>query len=155
MHNDLGGGVPPASPYFECQAQGPEPGDCGEGVHFLAVAHSRIRGNLISRNSGGILLTDETGPTDHNLIEGNIVTRNATDCGITVPGHNPNALNAAGQPQPSVAGVYDNVITHNIVTANGLKGDGAGVLFANASAGTASYNNLVTGNFIAGKGLSG
>ncbi len=155
LHNDLGGGVPPASPYFECQAQGPEPGDCGEGVHLLAVAHSKIRGNLISRNSGGVLLTDETGPTDHNLIEGNIVTRNASDCGITVPGHNPHALNAAGKPQPSVAGVYDNVIAHNIVTANGLKGDGAGVLFANASAGTASYNNLVTGNYIAGNGLSG
>ncbi len=155
LHNDLGGGVPPASAYFECQAQGPEPGDCGEGVHLLAVAHSRIRGNLISRNSGGVLLTDETGPTDHNLIEGNIVTRNASDCGITVPGHNPNALTAAGKPQPSVAGVYDNVIKHNIVTANGLKGDGAGVLFANASAGTASYNNLVEGNYIAGNGLSG
>lgn len=155
VHNDLGGGVPPVSAYFECQAQGPEPGDCGEGVHLLAVAHSRIRGNLISRNSGGVLLTDETGPTDHNLIADNIVTKNAADCGITVPGHNPSALNAAGKPQPSVAGVYDNVIRHNVVTANGLKGDGAGVLFANASAGTASYNNLVKGNYIAGNGLSG
>lgn len=155
VHNDLGGGVPPASAYFECQAQGPEPGDCGEGVHLLAVAHSTIRGNFISRNSGGVLLTDETGPTDHNLIADNIVTRNASDCGITVPGHNPNALNAAGKRQPSVAGVYANVIRNNVVTVNGLAGEGAGVLFANASAGTASYNNLVTGNFIAGNGLSG
>jgi Right handed beta helix region len=155
VHNDLGGGVPPASAYFECQAQGPEPGDCGEGVHFLAVAHSKIRGNLISRNSGGILLTDETGPTDHNLIANNVVTKNAADCGITVPGHNPDALNAAGKRQPSVAGVYDNVIRHNVVTANGLAGFGAGVLFANASAGTASYNNVVKGNYIAGNGLSG
>jgi hypothetical protein len=30
-----------------------------------------------------------------------------------------------------------------------------GVLFANATAGTASYNNLVAGNLIAGNGLSG
>jgi hypothetical protein len=155
VHNDLGGGVPPVSTYFECAAEGQVPGDCGEGVHFLSVAYSKIRGNLIRDNSGGILLTDETGPTDHNAIEDNVVTRNATDCGITVPGHNPDALDAAGNPQPSVAGVYDNVIAHNIVTFNGLKGDGAGVLFANASAGTASYNNLVVGNYIAGNGLSG
>jgi hypothetical protein len=54
-----------------------------------------------------------------------------------------------------VAGVYDNAIVHNVVANNGLKGQGAGVLFANATAGTASYNNLVAGNFIAGNGLSG
>jgi hypothetical protein len=155
LHNDLGGGVPPASTYFECAPAGPVPGDCGEGVHFIAVANSTVNGNLIAHNSGGVLLTDETGPTHNNLIANNIVTRNESDCGITVPGHNPAAVNAKGQPQPSVAGVYDNVIAHNVVTFNGLKGDGAGVLFANASAGTASYNNLVIGNFIAGNGLSG
>jgi Right handed beta helix region len=155
VHNDLGGGVPPVSTYFECAPEGTVPGDCGEGVHFIAVENSLIRGNFIAHNSGGMLLTDETGPTHNNLIEDNIVTLNETDCGITVPGHNPNALNSAGQLQPSVAGVYDNVIAHNVVTDNGLKGDGAGVLFANATAGTASYNNLVIDNFIAGNGLSG
>jgi parallel beta-helix repeat protein len=155
VHNDLGGGVPPVSTYFECAAEGQAPGDCGEGVHFLAVAYSTIRGNTISDNSGGILLTDETGPTHNNTVADNIVTGNATDCGITVPGHNPNALSASGKRQPSVAGVYDNVIRDNIVTDNGLKGDGAGVLFANAAAGTASYNNLVEGNYIAGNGLAG
>ena len=41
VHNDLGGGVPPVSTYFECAAQGQAPGDCGEGVHFIAVAYSR------------------------------------------------------------------------------------------------------------------
>ena len=85
----------------------------------------------------------------------NVVTGNSTDCGITVPGHNPNALNAKGQPQPSVAGVYANVIRGNVVTNNGVAGEGAGVLFANATAGTASYDNLVQGNYIAGNGLSG
>ena len=155
VHNDLGGGVPAVSAYFECQAQGPVPGDCGEGVHFLAVADSQVNGNFIAHNSGGVLLTDETGPTHNNVIENNLVTRNASDCGITVPGHNPAALNSKGQRQPAVAGVYDNAIVHNAVINNGRKGEGAGVLFANASAGTASYNNLVEGNFIAGNGLSG
>jgi hypothetical protein len=155
VHNDLGGGVPPASAYFECQAQGQVPGDCGEGVHFLAVANSQVSGNFIAGNSGGVLLTDETGPTHNNVIENNIVTRNASDCGVTVPGHNPAALNAQGQRQPAVAGVYDNAIVHNVITSDGLKGEGAGVLFANAGPGTASYNNLVEGNFIAGNELSG
>ncbi len=155
VHNDLGGGVPPASSYFECQPMGQIPGDCGEGVHFIAVANSAVTGNFIAHNSGGVLLTDETGPTHNNLIANNLVTRNEFDCGITVPGHNPAALNAKGQPQPSVAGVYDNVIAHNAVTNNGQKGEGAGVLFANAGPGTASYNNLVIGNFIAGNELSG
>ena len=155
VHNDLGGGVPPASAYFECQAQGQVPGDCGEGVHFLSVADSAVNGNFIAGNSGGVLLTDETGPTHNNVIENNIVTRNASDCGVTAPGHNPAALNAAGQRQPAVAGVYDNAIVHNVITNNGLKGEGAGVLFANAGPGTGSYDNLVAGNFIAGNELSG
>jgi len=155
VHNDLGGGVPPASSYFECQAAGPVPGDCGEGVHFIAVAYSQVKGNFIAHNSGGVLLTDETGPTHNNLIADNIVTRNDDDCGITVPGHNPAALNSQGQRQPAVAGVYSNAIVHNVVTNNGRAGEGAGVLFANATAGTASYDNLVAGNFIAGNGLSG
>jgi nitrous oxidase accessory protein NosD len=154
VHNDLGFGVP-NSPYFQCAAQGAVPGDCGEGVHFIAVAYSAIKGNLIADNAGGVLLSDDTGPTHNNLVANNVVTGNATDCGITVPGHNPDALSATGQRQPSVAGVYDNVIRGNVVTNNGLKGEGAGVLFANATAGTASYNNLVQGNFIAGNGLSG
>jgi Protein of unknown function (DUF1565) len=155
VHNDLGGGVPPASTYFECAAEGQAPGDCGEGVHFVGVAYSQVTRNYIADNSGGVLLSDDTGPTHNNLVANNVVTGNSTDCGITVPGHNPNALNAKGQPQPSVAGVYDNVIRGNVVTNNGVAGEGAGVLFANATAGTASYDNLVTGNYIAGNGLSG
>jgi nitrous oxidase accessory protein NosD len=155
VHNDLGGGVPPVSTYFQCAAQGQVPGDCGEGVHFVGVAYSQITRNYIADNSGGVLLSDDTGPTHNNLVADNVVTGNASDCGITVPGHNPNALNAKGQRQPSVAGVYDNVIRGNVVTNNGNKGEGAGVLFANAGPGTASYDNLVQGNYIAGNELAG
>ena len=154
VHNDLGFGVP-NSPYFQCAAMGPEPGDCGEGVHFTGVANSSIKNSFIAYNAGGVLLSDDTGPTHGNLVAGNVVTGNATDCGITVPGHNTNALSSTGKPQPWVAGVYDNVIRSNVVTNNGVKGEGAGVLFANAQAGTASYDNLVQGNYIAGNGLAG
>jgi Protein of unknown function (DUF1565)/Right handed beta helix region len=156
VNNDLGGGVPPKSPYFECAAEGQAPGDCGEGVHFAGnVARSTISGNFISDNSGGVLLSDDVGPTHDNVVENNVVTGNATDCGITVPGHNPNALSAKGVPQPDVAGVYRNLIKDNVVTDNGVEGEGAGVLFANAGPGTASYDNQVQGNYIAGNGLSG
>jgi hypothetical protein len=156
VRNDLGFGFPkPKSTYFECSANGQIPGDCGEGIHFTGVAFSSIKGNFIAFNSGGMLLSDETGPTHGNLVADNTVTGNSTDCGITMPGHNAGALNAMGQREPSVAGVYDNVIRNNVITNNGLKGEGAGVLFANASAGTAVYDNLVKGNYIAGNELAG
>jgi len=151
------GGIPPTpdSPYPQCSAFGEIPGDCGEGIHLMGVAWSEVSGNFISNNEGGILLTDEFGPTHDNTIERNVVTANPFDCGITVPGHNPNALDASGNRQPDVAGVYDNTIQFNVVTDNGLQGEGAGVLFANAGPGTASYDNDVRGNFLAGNSLSG
>jgi parallel beta-helix repeat protein len=155
--NNNTGGIPPNphSPYPQCQAFGQIPGDCGEGIHLMGVAHSVVDGNFVSGNEGGILLTDEFGPTHGNRIQDNTITANPFDCGVTVPGHNPFALDASGKPQPSVAGVYDNVIRGNRITNNGLQGEGAGVLFANAGPGTASYNNLVEDNYIAGNELSG
>jgi hypothetical protein len=72
-----------------------------------------------------------------------------------VPGHNPHALDSNGRRQPDVAGVCDNVIWGNLVSGNGINGEGAGVLFANAQPGTASYDNLVSHNRISGNGLPG
>ncbi len=154
--NDTGG-IPPASngTYPQCVGFGGAPGDCGEGIHLMGVAHSTVSDDYVSGNSGGVLLTDEFGPTHDNVVSHNVVTKNQYDCGITVPGHNPFALDASGKPQPSKAGVYKNVIAFNRVTDNGIKGEGAGVLFANATAGTGSYDNLVEHNYIAGNGLSG
>jgi nitrous oxidase accessory protein NosD len=156
VDNDNGGKAPSTtSPYPQCASQGGVPGDCGEGIHLMGVAHSLVRGNFDSNNTGGVLVTDEFGPTHANLITRNIVTGNKYDCGITVPGHNPMAVAANGQPQPSVAGVYDNTISHNKITNNGRLGEGAGVLFANATAGTGSYDNVAEDNIITGNGLSG
>jgi hypothetical protein len=154
--NNLGG-IPPSttSPYPQCVEVGQVPGDCGEGIHLMGVFGSRVSHNFVSGNEGGVLLTDEFGPTHGNVIDHNTVTRNLFDCGVTAPGHNPTALDASGNPQPAKAGVYDNVIEHNTITDNGLKGEGAGVLFANALAGTASYDNLVEFNTITGNELSG
>ena len=154
--NDTGG-IPPTtkSPYPQCVEFGQIPGDCGEGIHLMGVYDSTVSHNSISNNSGGVLLTDEFGPTHNNVIDHNVITKNAYDCGITAPGHNPHALDLSGKRQPTVAGVYQNVIRDNGITENGLKGEGAGVLFANASAGTASYENVVVHNYIAGNELSG
>ena len=151
------GGIPPTpnSPYPPCSAFGEIPGDCGEGIHLMGVENSEVSGNFVNANEGGVLLTDEFGPTHDNVVEDNVITGNPFDCGITVPGHNPNALDASGNRQPDVAGVYDNTIQHNIVTGNGFQGEGAGVLFANAGPGTASYDNVVRDNFIAANSLSG
>ena len=151
------GGIPPSttSPYPQCVEMGQIPGDCGEGIHLMGATHSRVLRNYVKGNEGGVLLTDEFGPTHDNIVAGNVITENAFDCGVTVPGHNPFALNASGQRQPSVAGVYDNAIVFNWVTDNGLQGEGAGVLFANAGPGTASYDNVVAYNYLAGNELSG
>jgi hypothetical protein len=154
--NDTGG-IPPTdtSPYPQCVEFGQVPGDCGEGIHLMGVFKSVVSHNYVSGNSGGVLLTDEFGPTHNNRIEHNIITKNLFDCGVTAPGHNPNALDSNGKPQPDVAGVYHNVISHNRITGNGTSGEGAGVLFANAGPGTGSYDNLVTHNYIAGNELAG
>jgi Right handed beta helix region len=143
------------SPTGECAPVGEIPGDCGEGIHLMTVAHSRVSGNAITRNAGGILVTDEFGPTHANVISWNHVWRNDFDCGITVPGHNPNAVSSTGQPQPSMAGVYGNRIVHNVVNRNGLKGEGAGILFAGAGPGTGSYDNFVGWNTTNGNELAG
>ena len=153
--NDTGGAQSPNSPYPQCDPAGPVPGDCGEGIHLMGVYDSVVSGNYDSGNSGGVLLTDEFGPTHDNFISGNVIKDNLFDCGVTVPGHNPFALDASGNRQPSVAGDYRNVIAGNVITGNGVKGEGAGVIFANASAGSASYDNLVIHNYIAGNGLGG
>jgi nitrous oxidase accessory protein NosD len=132
------------SSYPPCRLHGEIPGDCGEGIHLMGVYDSVVSHNLVTGNSGGVLLSDELGPTG-----------NLYDCGVTVPGHNPHALDASGNRQPSVAGVYDNQIFRNRITDNGIKDEGAGVLFANATAGTAAYDNLVTYNYIEGNEMAG
>jgi parallel beta-helix repeat protein len=155
-HNDLGGLPvnPVPNSYAQCQAQGGVPGDCGEGIHLMGSSHSTVRNNVSTGNSGGILVSDETAPSAHNRISGNVVTRNTYACGITVVGHNPAAA-PGGKPAPSVAGVYDNDVTGNTITDNGTQSEGAGVVLATGLPGGAAYDNTIEGNHISGNGLSG
>jgi len=150
--NDLG--ATSSNPTGECAPQGEVPGDCGEGIHLMSVTDSKVFGNQVTQNTGGILLTDELGPTTRNLVAGNDVFENPLDCGITVAGHNPMAVQN-GARMPDVAGIYDNWIVGNHSDDNGLKGEGAGILLAGAGPGTGVYDNVVKRNEASGNNLAG
>jgi hypothetical protein len=138
--------TPNATSPPQCAAQGEVPGDCGEALHLMGVNSSKVVRNFIHDNVGGILLTDETGPTYGNVVARNISRDNAEDCGITLPSHN-----ALATSDPSKAGVYDNTIVHNVSVHNG----GAGVGMFAPFPGTASYNNRVIGNILTDNGEAG
>jgi parallel beta-helix repeat protein len=154
--NDQGNpdGIVMPSPFPQCAGVPGIPGDCGEGIHLWAVADSSVTHNVVSHNAGGVLLTDETGPTHGNLIAFNNVSDNTFDCGVTLAGHNPAAA-PGGVPAPDVAGVYDNTVTHNVATGNGLRGEGSGILMASPFPGGAVYDNTVVGNYASGNALAG
>ncbi len=157
VHNDQGnptGAPESSSPYQECNGSSQAPGDCGEGIHLMVADNSSVVANHVSDNSGGVLLTDEYGPTDGNVVIFNTVSNNTLDCGITIAGHNPNAF-VNGSPQPSAGGVFDNRILFNAVSGNGVAGQGAGVLLATPLPGGAVYDNQIQANRIWGNGLAG
>jgi parallel beta-helix repeat protein len=148
-------GATAQKPVGECAPQGQIPGDCGEGIHLMGVTDSTVESNLVTANQGGILLSDETGPTARNLIEGNTTIANLYDCGITLASHNPKAA-PKGVPDPSAGGVYDNQVVGNVSAYNGIAGGGgSGVLIAGGPPGTAGYDNLVEDNNLFGNGHAG
>ena len=141
--NDRGSGTDAT---MECQDQGEVPGDCGEGLHLMSVTDSRVLANRVEDNVGGILVTDEVGPSHGNLIAFNRSQDNNEDCGITLPSHNGSALG-----HPELGGVYDNTVIANTSSGNG----GAGVGMFTPFPGTASYDNRVIGNTLLDNGEAG
>jgi parallel beta-helix repeat protein len=122
--------------------------DCGEAVHLMTVTHSVVDGNTVKNNVGGILLTDEMGPTAWNTVSNNVVSDNDRDCGITLPSHFVSPMSVV---TPDQGGIYNNTIIGNTVTNNGAAGIG---IFAGPP-GAAAYNNVVVNNTITGNGLPG
>jgi hypothetical protein len=110
-----------------------------------------LSNNLVENNAGGFLVSDETGPTHDNVITGNVVRNNVFDCGITIPTHP-----SAPQFQPRAPfGIYGNTVSNNVVSGNGVKGEGAGVgLFGFIPGGRVS-DTVVMGNVITNNGLPG
>lgn len=135
----------------ECQDAGSVPGDCGEGLHLMSVANSTVSNNDVEQNVGGLLVTDELGPTHDNVISSNTVSNNLEDCGITLASHNAQAVSATGQRQPDKGGVYNNRVDGNTVASNGDGGVGIFAPFPGASA----YSNTVSNNVISGNGMPG
>ncbi|MDQ6778059.1 MAG: right-handed parallel beta-helix repeat-containing protein [Actinomycetota bacterium] len=152
LFNDTGSFA--ANPTGTCLPDGNVPGDCGEGVHLEAVNHATVSGNLVKHDTGGILLTDEVGPTYANLVSDNTVVNNPSACGITLVGHSGSAYTATG-PTPSTGGVYDNRVLNNTVNGNGTKSLGGGILLASGMAGAGVYSNLIKGNVANNNGLGG
>jgi hypothetical protein len=165
VHNDRAykPSLPPGS---ACPSSPTDIDDCGEAIHLLGASWSTVIANTVSHNVGGILISDgglptatagpiSVGPAAHNLIAYNHATGNAFDCGITLPGHDPRAVatsgSKAGQPQPGLAGVYDNRVIGNDAAGNG----GAGLLDATPYPGTGSYDNVFAGNSASGNGNGG
>lgn len=144
---DIGAGQCPGIPAFETN----EGDDCGEGIHLIATSHSSVVRNESAYNAGGILLSDETGPTRDNLISGNNVHDNPYDCGITMASHGP-ALSS-----PVSFGVVHNTIAHNISEHNGTQqpGAGAGVGIFAPFPGTTAARNVVIDNELFNNGMPG
>jgi parallel beta-helix repeat protein len=146
------------SSYVQCNTSAAGPGDCGEGIHLLSADNSTVVDNYVTGNLGGILLTDENGPADGDLIASNTVLANAYDCGITVAGHQLGTTTNGttwSTVLPSVGGVFDNTIRDNQASDNGVLGQGGGILLATGVPGGAVYDNNVEGNSVSGNGLGG
>ena len=137
--------VCPGQPAFETA----ESEDCGEGIHLIAVDHSVLANNTSEYNSGGILLSDETGETHDNLIMGNIVQNNPFDCGITLASHPPYSR--------TTLGIVHNTIANNASLHNGYQvpGAGAGVGIFGFLPGATVSGNVVINNQLINNGLPG
>jgi parallel beta-helix repeat protein len=122
--------------------------DCGEAIHLSAVDHSTIANNRVQNNSGGILISDDTGPTFDNVIEGNSVVGNPFDCGITLASHPSSAY---------TPGITHNTISGNLSDHNGYQepGAGAGVGIFSAGPGGEVSGNVIINNTLTRNGLPG
>jgi nitrous oxidase accessory protein NosD len=148
---DIAAGACPGMPAFETN----EGDDCGEGIHLMATDHASVVRNESAFNSGGILITDETGPNHANLITENSVHDNPFDCGITLASHG--AAKSVVPNAPPAFGVTDNTISKNVVKRNGYQvpGAGAGVGIFAPFPGTTDAGNVVINNVLKDNGLPG
>ncbi len=148
---EIGTGNCPGIPAFETN----EGDDCGEGIHLMGVIHSTVIHNEVDHNSGGMLISDETGPTRNNLISGNFVHDNPWDCGITIASHGP-ATSVI--PTATISyGITHTTISHNLSQHNGaqLPGAGAGVGLFAPFPGTTAADNVIIENTLIDNGLPG
>jgi hypothetical protein len=139
----------PGQPPFETG----EDFDCGEGMHIMGVSYSTFSNNVSAGNSGGFLISDDTGETHDNLITGNIIKDNPFDCGITLASHGPGPGSSAEHN-----GIIHNIVSNNQSTHNGYQvpGAGAGVgIFSDGSGIGHVHGNIIINNVLTNNGLPG
>jgi len=139
----------------QCFSTPEAPGDCGETIHLVSVTDSVVEGNYVANNVGGILLTDEFGPTSGNIVRDNQSLNNTDDCGITLAGHSSAAVDPVTGLPTGAAGVFDNTVEHNVSDGNGVAGQGAGILLGGGAPFAGVYSNVIRDNVARGNGLSG
>ncbi|MGH9530373.1 MAG: right-handed parallel beta-helix repeat-containing protein [Terriglobales bacterium] len=131
-----------------------ETGDCGGALHLIGTASSIVSGNLITGNADGVLISDETAESHHNLLIRNIIKDNPLECGIVLASHPP-----TGHTSPPFAthfGVDNNTVAENISDNNGVQvgGSGAGMFSDGAGPGRVS-GNVIINNELKNNGLGG
>jgi len=143
-----GGPVCPGLPPYFAAGEG---FDCGEGIHLSGVTNSTVSNNLVNKNAGGILVSDDTGPNHDNFISGNTVQDNPYDCGITLASHH-----FGLSPQDPTTGVFHITVSGNTSARNGLlTGEGAGVGIFTGPPGGQNWGDSVVGNILTGNALPG
>jgi parallel beta-helix repeat protein len=139
----------PGQPSFETG----EDFDCGEGIHLSGADHSTVADNLVEKNGGGILISDDTAQAHDNVVTGNFSRDNPFDCGIVLASHAP----SLGSSAPHL-GVVHNTIADNQSIHNGFQvpGAGAGVgLFSDGSGPGLVSGNVVIHNELRNNGIPG
>lgn len=137
----------PGQPAYETD----ETGDCGGAIHLIGVADSTVSGNYVSGNADGLLISDETGPSEGNLVTQNNFLNNPLECGIVLASHPPTG-NIGGTHH----GVFGNTVSDNTSTGNGVQIGGAGVgLFSDGIGPGRVSDNLIRHNTLIGNGLGG
>lgn len=126
----------------------------GWGIHLMSTTNSSVADNRVYNNGGGVYLTDEFGPNDHNRVIDNHVDNNALQCGIILAGHvaavDPITLLPTG-----AGGVFDNLVARNVVKGNGTLSQGGGILMGGGTLDAAVYSNVIRDNIAIGNGLAG
>ncbi len=126
-------------------------GDYGESIWLESVTNSDLETTTMTGGlAGGLLLSDEVGPSFGNTIQNNMSVNNQQGCGLTLAAHNMDAVFSsgpnAGQPNPAGGGVYNNTVEGNTSSGNGATGIG---VF------NVAYNNTIEGNTFNNNGEPG
>jgi len=134
------------------------PASPGWAIWMVTATKSTVANNRISKNAGGILLSDENGPSSHNRIIGNRILNSTLQCGITLAGHNAKAISPTTfAPTPTTGGVFDNLVADNVSNDNATSPGtfGGGIILAAGAPFGGVYGNLILDNTANGNGMPG